>query len=143
MNADVLLIKSVLIYGIVSLSHLLLQINLSHIYHLVVSEMRLKDKDWPVVGIVIPTYDEPYEMLSLAVGSCLNQQYANKVVVVLVDDGSKDRAIASRVAADFRGRDDFVVLFHIRNRGKRWAQKEAFDYLSGKVDVIVTIDSDT
>lgn len=142
-NVDLFLIRFVFIYGVVSLSHLFLQINLSHVYHLMVSELAPKSKDWPRVGIVIPSYNEPYTVLADTVKAALTQDYAQKPFVVLVDDGSSDRTVASRVAKKFGGREGFVVLFHVHNLGKRLAHKTAFDYLAGKVDVFVTIDSDT
>jgi cellulose synthase/poly-beta-1,6-N-acetylglucosamine synthase-like glycosyltransferase len=137
-----LLDSFVLGYGLLSLTHLFIQINLAH------SEFLKHHKDSidygfnPSVGIVIPSYNEDYKSLREAVLSCLQQQYEN-LQVVLVDDGSKQEEAFVKVVEDFKDNQKFSGIRLIENQGKRCAQKHAFDQLADKVELIVTIDSDT
>ncbi len=57
--------------------------------------------DWPSVAVVIPARNEA-DMLPLSLGSLLAQDYAGKLAVVIVDDGSSDGTakVASAIAAD-------------------------------------------
>lgn len=57
--------------------------------------------DWPNLAVVIPARDEA-EMLPLSVGSLLAQDYAGKLSIVIVDDGSSDGTakVANAISAD-------------------------------------------
>ncbi len=57
--------------------------------------------DWPSVAVVIPARNEA-AMLPLSLGSLLAQDYAGKLSMVIVDDGSSDGTakVAAAIAAD-------------------------------------------
>ncbi len=131
------------LYGAIALTHLFNQINLAHIHHVRHKEKEPYDEDYvPSVAIIIPSYNENYEDLYKCVKSCINQDYPDPKII-LVDDGSKDMSAFDRVVQDFSNNKNFYYVAFQKNKGKRHAQKEGFDFFSEKVDIMVTIDSDT
>jgi len=129
-------------YGILALTHLFLQINLSHTYFVRNNKENINKDFKPRVAIVIPSFNEDYKDLRPCVLSCLEQGYPN-AKVILVDDGSSNPDAFKRVAHDFYKHEQFQALMMPRNVGKRNVQKVAFDYIDHEHDIIVTIDSDT
>ena len=89
-------------YGLLALTHLFVQLNLSHREYLnsiqrnrlyqssEVKQLRKASYFNFTVAIVIPCYNEGVEDLEDCVRSALNQQYPSPFQVILVDDGSKD-----------------------------------------------------
>jgi len=74
--------------------------------------------------------------------STLEQNYPD-VLVIMIDDGSRSAEVFDQIKKDFEHYDNFFPIRKYRNEGKRKAQKTAFDVLDERVEIIVTIDSDT
>ena len=95
----------------------------------------------PTVTVVIPAYNEG-QMVRRSIESVLASHYpADRVRVIVVDDGSKDEtgAIIDRVAAVHPSR---VQVIHLpRNRGKRHALYEGFS--RARSVIVATVDSDS
>lgn len=90
----------------------------------------------PLISIIIPVYNvEKY--LDKCLKSVINQVYEN-VEIILVDDGSTDAS--GKIADDYRGKDDRIIVFHIRNKGLSAARNMALDLAHG--DYIMFVDSD-
>ncbi len=132
-------------YGAIALTHLFIQLNLAHIYYLKMRKEKFDGNFTPSVLIVIPSYNEDYESLKRSIDSTLRQEYGGKIKVMLVDDGSSDRETIKKIKGYFKKEielKDLVVEEFEKNKGKRHAQKHAFDKVND-VEIIVTIDSDT
>lgn len=142
-------------YGILALTHLFTQINFSHRDYLntmqkklqhseLVQRVRQKSSYFQYsVAVIIPSYNEIPEDLEHCVRSALEQQYPQKLLVVVIDDGSKDKTAINHIKQTFGDRFNLFIKEFEHNKGKRHAQKYGFDFVGDKVDVIVTIDSDT
>jgi hyaluronan synthase len=130
-----------LIYGVLALTHILVQMVLAHIAYL-----RSRAEPFPEPGlytpsvtIVVPVYNESPWVLARCLGSLVHQDYPD-VVVMVADDGSPNRAALDPIYELFA--EDGVRVFHSEtNVGKRNVQRVAFDEARG--EVIVTVDSDT
>ena len=88
----------------------------------------------------MPVYNEEPALLRRCLESIARQDH-RPLEVIVVDDGSDNRAEHDAIYAEYTRLDRWTVLQERVNRGKRMAQKLAFDRATG--DVIVTIDSDT
>ena len=136
-------------YGILALTHLFLQINFAHAEYLNSARKGRKKTDIinnPSAAIIIPFYNEGYKELKSCISSALKQAYNGRLVVIALDDGSKDPVVSERIKEIFReeiGLGKLIVKRFEKNEGKRHVQKEAFDILGNTVDIIITIDSDT
>ncbi len=130
-------------YGILALTHLFIQINLSHAHYLRARKSVFNPSFHPSVAVIIPTYNEEEQALEDTVRAVVEQKYPGKMDIGIVNDGSKDPAGFYRVRQKY-GHHSHVHFIDIKqNKGKRHAQKHGFDYLAGKAQLIVTIDSDT
>ncbi|UVK48778.1 chitooligosaccharide synthase NodC (plasmid) [Mesorhizobium sp. AR07] len=96
---------------------------------------------WPSVDVIIPCYNEGPLTLSACLDSIANQEYAGKLRVYVVDDGSGNRDAVIPVHDNYAGdpRFDFILL--PENVGKRKAQIAAIRRSSG--DLVLNVDSDT
>jgi hyaluronan synthase/N-acetylglucosaminyltransferase len=142
-------------YGLLALTHLFIQINLSHrdylnsIHHhrrfqsKEIKNLRTADYFKFSVAIIIPCYNEGVEDLENCVRSALDQDYPFPYQVILVDDGSKEKAAVQNVREKFASYDRLVIHEFSYNKGKRHAQKFGFDVVGDSVDIVITIDSDT
>jgi len=142
-------------YGLLTLTHLFAQINFGHRDYLnsvkeselieqpSVSHLRTAPYFHPSVAIIIPTYNEEPQDLEQCVQSALAQQYSTPVQVIVIDDGSKDKQAITHIRNKFNGVPHLIIHEFPENKGKRHAQKYAFDFFGDSVDVMVTIDSDT
>ena len=142
-------------YGLLALTHLFIQINLSHrdylnsIHHhrLIQSKeiQNLRSDSYFKfsVAIIIPCYNEGVEDLENCVRSALDQDYPFPFQVILVDDGSKEKSAVNNIRARFADNPRLVIHEFPKNKGKRHAQKYGFDVVGNSVDVVITIDSDT
>lgn len=132
------------LYGLLSLLHFSLQMVISHREHRRQNkskESNPKSVFYPTVSVIVPSYNEEPEYLDDCIKSILSQDYANKIEVFVIDDGSKNQT--SRLKTLYASHKKRGVKIHIfgKNLGKRHAQKIGFDKCSG--EIIVTIDSDT
>ncbi|MDP2666011.1 MAG: glycosyltransferase [Candidatus Diapherotrites archaeon] len=133
------------IYGLLALTHLFVQINLSHAEYLRSLKSTFNPSFTPSVSIVIPTYNEDPQSLSNCVQSCMEQKYNGSIHIVVVNDGSKDPTGFLAVRKKFLWSPRVRFVHNPQNNGKRHAQKQAFDiiHLTSDAEILVTIDSDT
>jgi hyaluronan synthase len=132
------------IYGGIALTHILVQLAFGQAEH-VRSKRRLRKdsgdggEGW-VVSVVVPVYNEAPALLRRCLESIAGQDH-RPLDVIVVDDGSRNHAELDAIYAEYTQLPGWTVLRERVNRGKRMAQKVAFDRANG--DVIITIDSDT
>jgi hyaluronan synthase len=132
-----------LVYTVVAASHFILQLWYSHrTYRRQASpEFASEFPDHPVaVDILVPVYNEDPDLLEACVRSSLAQDHPGPVKVIVIDDGSPNRARLEPVYADLE-RDGVTVVRAPRNMGKRHAQGLGLQFCEG--EIIVTLDSDT
>jgi hyaluronan synthase len=142
-------------YGLLALTHLFIQINLSHREYLnsivshrwiqsqKIKNLRKADYFNLSVAIIIPCYNEDDEDLEKCVRSALDQDYLSPFQVILVDDGSKNKSAINIIKQKFTDHPRLVIHEFPTNKGKRHAQKYGFDLVGDSVDIVITIDSDT
>ena len=99
------------------------------------------DDELPVCTVVVPAYNEGRQVLETLRSIVRSDYPADKVVIIAVDDGSKDDTWAwiRRAARQYPGR--IVAVRQPANGGKRRALYEGF--LRSRGEVLVTIDSDS
>lgn len=95
----------------------------------------------PSVDVIVPCFNEDPRTLSECLASIANQEYAGKLRVYVVDDGSGNHD-AVRPVHDTYARDPrFNIILLPENVGKRKAQIAAIRRSSG--DLVLNVDSDT
>jgi len=142
-------------YGLLTLTHLFAQINFGHREYLnsmkqdkqtdsaAVRQQRKSPYFRHSAAIIIPTYNEEPADLERCVQSALSQQYDATLSVIVIDDGSKDKRGIHHIKEKFSTIPNLFIHEFEKNKGKRHAQKYAFDFFGDSVDIMVTIDSDT
>lgn len=98
---------------------------------------RFNEKKAPFVSIIIPAYNEEKGIAETIRSACELDYPKNKLEIIVVDDGSKDKtfAIASRY------RSSMVKIFRMeKNSGKGCAMN--FGIKKSRGDFIVTMDAD-
>lgn len=135
-------------YAGVVLLHLLLQVGtaarfariarLAHEEALVHSAAR---RSWPTVDVIVPIYNEHPDDLERCCRALADSDYAGRLEVFLVDDGSPNRDEVLPVLQRWGARDGWTVLLPESNAGKRHAQDAAMGL--GRGELVLTIDSDT
>lgn len=130
-------------YGMLALSHLFFQISLAHVEYLKIRRMKYNPNFHPSVAIIIPTYNEDIPSLLKCVDSCATQEYGGEYSVLVVNDGSRNRAGFEVTQERLQHLPHVQFLDVTQNKGKRHAQKHGFDRMTEGADIIVTIDSDT
>ncbi len=142
-------------YGLLTLTHLFAQINFGHRDYLnsvkqderidssAVRQQRKSAYFLHSVAIIIPTYNEEPADLERCVQSALSQKYDAALSVIVIDDGSKDKRGINHIREKFSNVPHLYIHEFEKNKGKRYAQKFAFDFFGDSVDIMVTIDSDT
>jgi len=127
------------VYGILALSHIVLQVLLGHLHHLK-RRARTAEANLPSTTVIVPVYNEDPQLLAQCFQALDEQNHPAKKVIV-VDDGSPNLALLEPVYARFAARPGWTVLRLTNNVGKRAAQRVGFD--AATTDVVVTVDSDT
>lgn len=130
-----------ILYGFLSISHLLIQIHFAHLHYRTFKSNKIISFK-PSVTIVIPSYNEPVKELYETVKSALEQDYNGNLIVCLIDDGSINRTAYDIVTEKFNHNLKFRHFISEKNKGKRYAQKLIFDKFKDS-DFFLTIDSDT
>lgn len=131
-------------YGILAISHILVQMIIGHKEHR--RQQAKHYTDWhqghyPSVSVIVPSYNEDPEILEACIRSIADQDY-EKLEVLVVDDGSSKREeLKLRVYDKFANHPLVHVIYTPINVGKRHAQKFGFNRSTG--EIIVTVDSDT
>ncbi len=108
----------------------------------VVSERQQRYLDTLNVVVAIPVYNEDPPLLDRCIYSLVNSTRAPQCVHAVLDGPSGDY---SRVRAHWeawRGPTRIMFTQLPENRGKRWAQSEAFA-THPEADIFITVDSDT
>ncbi|MBB4189080.1 N-acetylglucosaminyltransferase [Sinorhizobium terangae] len=95
----------------------------------------------PSVDVIVPCYNEDPSTLSECLASIANQDYAGKLRVYVVDDGSANREKLAPVHHTYVGDPRFNFVLLRENVGKRKAQIAAIRRSSG--DLVLNVDSDT
>ncbi len=129
-----------LVYGIVALTHILMQMVLGHAEY--GRQLKISNDTQPHrVTVVVPVYNEDPAWLLGCIDSIDKQNYGDMEILV-VDDGSPNKTLLEQEVYSRYINSDRVTVIHLdSNVGKRRAQKAAFDIATG--DIIVTVDSDT
>lgn len=132
-----------LIYTVVAVTHYLLQLRFAHLTYRRQRAAAFEEEypDLPVpVDIIIPVFNEEPDLLEACIQSALRQDHPGGVRVIVVDDGSPNRARIEPVyaAAEKAGA---IVIGSARNVGKRRAQALALPRCTG--EIVVTLDSDS
>lgn len=140
---DGILERTIGIYGLLSLTHLFIQMNISHSNYLRSRKLEFDPDFHPSVAIIVPTYNEESTALADCVHSCIFQQYKGSLTVVVVNDGSNDSVGFHSVQKRYSGYANVVFVDNTANMGKRHAQKNGFDVTNPHTSIVVTIDSDT
>ncbi len=97
--------------------------------------------DAPRLTVIIPAYNEG-AMVAHSIDSVAAARYpADRLEILVVDDGSQDDTWTHIEAASCRHRGRITAIRFDRNRGKRAALAEGFRRARG--DVVLTIDSDS
>jgi hyaluronan synthase len=132
-----------IVYGVLSATHIIIQIALGHAEHR--KQERSKFKSYyehhnETVTVVVPVYNEAVDSLADCIQSIDNQDFKD-LHIIIVDDSSPNYDDLHRQIYEGFSHEKLEVIKLNKNAGKRNAQKVAFD--KAKSDIIVTIDSDT
>jgi hyaluronan synthase/N-acetylglucosaminyltransferase len=140
------LVTALFAYGVLSLTHIGLQLTLAVIHNLRFASFARRHPlppttaEWPSVSVIVPSYNESADELRSCLESILAQDYA-QLQAICVDDGSTRLTRELRELYASMGERGVEVLMLPENVGKRRAQVAALQAATG--EIIVTVDSDT
>lgn len=129
-------------YALLCLTHLGLQLVLAHAHYLRWREKKRRAtprRGMPPVSVIYPVYNEAPDVLERVLDCARGCLRLGGLELILVDDGSPNRAELQPIYDRFRG-ERVHVLFQ-ENRGKRAAQYAGLAVATG--EIIITVDSDT
>lgn len=132
------------IYGILAVHHILVQAFYAHGEYKKQKHPRFTEfhkGHYPSVTVVVPSYNEKPHVMRDCLEAIRLQKYEGGVHTIVIDDGSQNRADLLPVYHAFQERSNFEIVLTPENKGKREAQKIAFDKSTS--EFFVTIDSDT
>lgn len=95
----------------------------------------------PSVDVIVPCFNEDPRTLSECLASIADQEYAGRLRVYVVDDGSGNREAVGTVHETYARDPRFEIILLPENVGKRKAQIAAIRRSSG--DLVLNVDSDT
>ncbi|WP_407114405.1 chitooligosaccharide synthase NodC [Bradyrhizobium sp. LMG 9283] len=95
----------------------------------------------PTVDVIVPCFNEDPNTLAECLESLASQDYAGKLQVYVVDDGSTNRDVVAPVHKIYANDPRFSIILLANNVGKRKAQIAAIRSSSG--DLVLNVDSDT
>ncbi|RXH36665.1 N-acetylglucosaminyltransferase [Bradyrhizobium nanningense] len=95
----------------------------------------------PAVDVIVPCFNEDPNTLAECLASIARQDYAGKMQVYVVDDGSANRDAVAPVHHIYANDPRFSIILLASNVGKRKAQIAAIRSSSG--DLVLNVDSDT
>ena len=104
-------------------------------------EQSAPDSPPPSVDVIVPCFNEAPATLDACLESLARQDYAGRLTVYVVDDGSPNREALAPVYQHFREDFGYRIMLMPKNVGKRFAQCEAIRGSDG--EIIVAVDSDT
>ena len=132
-----------LAYGLLVISHFVLQVFFAHRSHRVSvrSGADPGSARIPSVDVVVAAFNEAWADLEACFDSLRAQEYAGTLNVYVVDDFSPNRDELMPLYEAYGGLPNWHILLPEQNRGKRHAQDQAIRISQG--EIVVTIDSDT
>lgn len=95
----------------------------------------------PAVDVIVPCFNENPNTLAECLESIASQDYAGKMQIYVVDDGSANRDVVAPVHRIYASDPRFSFILLANNVGKRKAQIAAIRSSSG--DLVLNVDSDT
>ncbi|WP_024510037.1 chitooligosaccharide synthase NodC [Bradyrhizobium sp. ARR65] len=95
----------------------------------------------PSVDVIVPSFNEDPRTLSACLRSIADQDYAGKLRVYVIDDGSENLEAVVPVHDTYAKDPRFNFIVLPKNAGKRKAQIAAIRRSSG--DLVLNVDSDT
>ncbi|RXH38185.1 chitooligosaccharide synthase NodC [Bradyrhizobium zhanjiangense] len=95
----------------------------------------------PSVDVIVPCFNEDPNTLADCLESLASQDYAGKLQVYVVDDGSANRDALAPIHKIYANDPRFSIILLASNVGKRKAQIAAIRGSSG--DLVLNVDSDT
>ena len=131
-------------YGVIALSHIIIQMVLAHREHKKQIDQHFDERyqsHCPSVTVIVPCFNEDPELLRDCLYSIHQQKYQGSIEAIVVDDCSKNKKDLLPIFKEAQEQYSFQIIFQPCNKGKREAQKVAFDLAKG--EIIVTVDSDT
>ena len=132
-----------LVYTVVAITHYVLQLRYAHATYRRQRDPAFAETypDLPIaVDIIIPVYNEEPDLLAACIDSALSQDHPGRIQVIVVDDGSPNRALMEPIYSSAEA-GGAIVIRSPRNVGKRHAQALALPRCAG--DIVVTLDSDS
>jgi poly-beta-1,6-N-acetyl-D-glucosamine synthase len=97
-------------------------------------------KQYPPISVLIAAYNEQEHIVD-TLRSINSQNYAGKIEIIVIDDGSIDGTITEVNRIKDSLAKDFLIITQSQNQGKSIALNEGLK--RAKYDLIVTIDADT
>ena len=131
------------IYAALAVGHFVIQLVYAHKTHRYQRDARFQTAFAPnalTVDVIVPVYNEMPADLEACTASILGQRHRGTIRLIVIDDGSTNRADLMPIYERLRARGVTVILA-ARNGGKREAQYLGSQELSS--EIVVTVDSDT
>ena len=125
-----------LVYSVAVTIHLTVTLYLALHYQ----SVRTKDDFLPTVSVLIPVYNEPYNVVRKTVHHALETDYGNLTEIIIVDDGSTTDLPQQLPQLEAEFEPVRVVLFP-QNKGNKFARAEGIRNATS--EIVVFIDSDT
>jgi len=104
------------VYGVLALSHILIQMVLAHSEHNKQKHPKFieQHKDHsPTVTVIIPVYNEVPKIARDCLNSIEKQKYQGRLDTIVIDDGSKNRAQLMPIYEEFDRKPNFKVTWLI------------------------------
>ena len=86
-------------------------------------------KNFPLISVIMATYNRAASLLPRAIENTLNQSFAD-FELIIVDDGSTDET--QRVLKDYQNQDNRIVIAHQPNSGLATARNHGLQLARGK-----------
>lgn len=87
--------------------------------------------EWPLISVVMPTYETPLEFLREAIESVINQQYTHWQLCI-ADDASTDSQVKALIQFYLKQDSRITAVFRQSNGGIAAATNDALDLVRGK-----------
>lgn len=100
---------------------------------------KIKIKEWPVVSIIIPCYNEQDALYDTAKNALKIDYPQEKLEIIIVDDGSKDDTL--KIARKIAKESNLVKVLTKKNGGKGSAMNYGIKHSKG--EYIICFDSDS
>ena len=98
-------------------------------------------KQWPLISVVMPTYNAPVIFLNRAIESVLKQTYSNWELCI-VDDGTSNQDVHALLTMHANSDHRIKVLFGEKNNGISKATNEGISIASGEFTAFLDHDDE-